>query len=95
MPTMCQALFEESVWNIRINQSMTIKRDVFESRTPVVFFGDTKTVINVSKLKDNCKCSVLIFPEAHNVLRPKLLFSLSYFYKNTLFNKLKSWLSQI
>lgn len=92
---MCQALFEENIWNIRINQSMAIKRDVFESRTTVVFFCDTKTLINVSKLKDNCKCLVLIFPEIHDALRPKLLFSLSYFYKNTVFNKLKTWLSEI
>lgn len=71
---MCQVLFEESIWNIRINQSMAIKWDMFEGRTPVVFFYDTKTVITVWKLKDSCKCSVFIFPEAHKALKTNLLF---------------------
>lgn len=51
-----------NIWNARINQSMAIKWDVFEGRTPVVFFCNTKTVITVWKMKDNCKCSVFIFP---------------------------------
>lgn len=100
MPTMCRALFEESIWNIRINPSMAIKWDRFEGRTPIVFFCDTKTVITVWKLKDNCKCSVFIFPEAHKALRSKLFFSLSLLYsvgqdKNMAFTNMNEYLSEI
>lgn len=51
---------------------MATKRVVCDGRTPALCFCDIGAVIMGFKLKDNCKCSAFILPEAHKSLSPKL-----------------------